>query len=93
MHEFHGNRALTCDFKDLAIRSDALGSDKNLHWRDWSRYSSRQQQKMDLGGVLGSWRLSGDLSPFLPFLHIGQWLHVGKEAAFGLGLYRLDFNS
>jgi len=23
-----------------------------------------------------------------PFLHLGQWLHVGKEATFGLGGYR-----
>jgi hypothetical protein len=91
IHDFHGAGPLPLDFKALAAQADAIGSEKNLKWRDWTRYSSRQQQKMDLGGVVGSWRLTGDLAPFLPFLHLGQWLHVGKEAVFGLGGYRLEW--
>lgn len=90
MCEFHGNGPLALDFKALAVQADALESEKHLRWRDWTRYSSRQRQKMDLGGVIGTWRLSGDLASFLPFLHLGQWLHVGKEATFGLGGYRLE---
>jgi hypothetical protein len=90
IHEFHGSGALPLDFKTLASRAEMLGSEKQLKWRDWTRYSSRQQQKMDLGGVIGSWKLTGELAPFLPFLHLGQWLHVGKEATFGLGRYRLE---
>ena len=90
MHEFHSAGPLPYDFKALATLADTLSSEKNLRWRDWSRYSSRQQQKMDLGGVVGSWSLAGELTPFLPFLHLGQWLHVGKETAFGLGGYRLE---
>jgi hypothetical protein len=90
IHEFHGAGPLWLDFKTLATMADAVGSEKKLKWRDWARYSSRQGQKMDLGGVVGTWRLSGELAPFLPFLHVGQWLHVGKEAAFGLGCYRLE---
>jgi hypothetical protein len=90
IHEFHGPGPLPLDFAALAQRAEAIESDKDLRWRDWQRYSSRQQQKMALGGVVGRWTLSGDLAPFLPFLHLGQWLHVGKEAAFGLGGYRLE---
>jgi hypothetical protein len=45
---------------------------------------------MALGGVVGNWTLTGELAPFLPYLHLGQWLHVGKEATFGLGGYRLQ---
>jgi hypothetical protein len=90
IHEFHGAGALPLDFKALAAQADGLGSEKNLKWRDWTRFSSRQQQKLDLGGVVGTWTLTGDLSPFLPFLHLGQWLHVGKEAVFGLGAYRME---
>lgn len=93
MAEFHGSGALPHDFRALAAHAETLASEKDLRWRDWTRYSSRQQQKMDLGGVVGSWRLSGDIAPHLPFLHIGQWLHVGKEAAFGLGGYRLEIPS
>ncbi len=39
-----------------------------------------------LRGVVGTWKLGGDLAPFL---HLGQWLHVGKEATSGLGGYSL----
>lgn len=88
IHEFHGGRPLALDFTALGAAAEGLKSEKNLCWRDWQRYSSRQQQKMALGGVVGTWTLAGDLAPFLPFLHLGQWLHVGKEATFGLGGYR-----
>jgi hypothetical protein len=90
IHEFHGAGPLPLDFAALTKRAEAIESDKDLHWRDWQRYSSRQQQKMTLGGVVGRWRLFGDLTPFLPFLHLGQWLHVGKEATFGMGGYRIS---
>lgn len=91
--EYHGAGALPLDFKDLAQRAESLGSEKELRWRDWSRYSSRQKQKIDLGGVIGRWRLTGEIAPFMPFLHLGQWLHVGKEATFGLGGYRLEYQA
>ncbi len=90
--EYHGAGTLSLDFKDLAQRAESLGSEKALRWRDWSRYSSRQKQKIDLGGVVGRWHLTGEIAPFMPFLHLGQWLHVGKEATFGLGGYRLEFH-
>lgn len=90
IHEFHGPGPLALDFSGLAARAEGIGSEKSLTWRDWTRYSSRQDKKMALGGVVGTWTLTGDLAPFLPFLHLGQWLHVGKEATFGLGEYRLE---
>ncbi len=88
--EFHGAGRLDLDFSDLARRAEEIESRQSLRWQDWTRYSSRQKQKMDLGGVVGEWTLTGDLAPFAPFLHLGQWLHVGKEATFGLGGYRLE---
>jgi hypothetical protein len=45
---------------------------------------------MTLGGVVGPWRLEGDLGPLLPWLQLGQWLHLGKNATMGLGGYGLD---
>lgn len=61
----------------------------DLRWFDWGRYSQRQQQEMQLGGLLGGVQLQGDLAPFAELLHLGQWLHVGKNATMGLGGYRL----
>ena len=88
--EFHANGPLLDDFSELLTQSTDIRDHKKLVWLDWTRYSSRQQQKMSLGGVIGSWGLEGNLTALAPFLHLGEWLHVGKEAAFGLGRYRLE---
>jgi hypothetical protein len=48
---------------------------------------------MTLGGVLGQWHLHGPteaLAAAWPWLWLGQWLHVGKNATFGLGGYALS---
>lgn len=79
------------DFAQLSAQASAITlRGQDLHWFDWGRFSQHQQQEMKLGGLLGSVHLQGDLSPFAPLLHLGQWLHVGKNASFGLGGYRLD---
>ena len=64
-----------------------------LRWFDWTRYSSRQQQEMTLGGVIGRWQLAADgdtLAQLWPWLWLGQWLHVGKNATMGMGGYTLQ---
>lgn len=78
------------DFATLSAQAAAITlKGEGLRWFDWGRYSQRQQQEMQLGGLLGSVHLQGDLAPFAELLHLGQWLHVGKNATMGLGGYRL----
>ncbi len=60
-----------------------------LRWLEWSRYSSRQQQSMQLGGLIGTLTLPDYPVQLWPWLWLGQWLHIGKNASFGLGQYRL----
>ncbi len=93
MAELHGVGAPGWDFPRLRQLADAIADDKHLEWKDWTRRSARQRQAMTLGGVVGTWTLRGDLAPFLPALHLGQWLHLGKETVFGLGHYRLEHTS
>jgi len=72
--------------------SESLTDTRDLHWFDWTRFSSRQQQEMTLGGVLGRWTLHGGgdaLATLWSWLWLGQWLHVGKNATMGLGAYTL----
>ena len=87
--EFHTGLVLPIDFAGLAKQAEAVRGEKELRWLDWTRYSNRQQQKMSLGGVVGRWRLHGNIAPFMPSLYFGQWLHVGKNATFGMGSYCL----
>ncbi len=87
--EFHGEGPPIRDFAPFLEACAGIRDDKNLSWQDWTRYSSRQRQKMSLGGAVGTWTLKGNIFLFAPYLRLGQWLHVGKEASFGLGQYRL----
>jgi len=85
-----GAAAPQLDFAALSTQAAAINlQGEGLRWFDWGRYSQRQQQEMQLGGLLGSVHLQGDLAPFVQLLHQGQWLHVGKNATMGLGGYRL----
>jgi len=90
LFEFHaGQPGLGAGAGALARHAETLADERDLAWHDWTRYSSRQRQAMTLGGVVGTWTLRGDLAPMLPWLWLGQWLHVGKNATMGMGAYRL----
>jgi hypothetical protein len=79
---------LPFDAQAIVAHAVSLTDDRSaLHWRDDARYSSRQRQETPLGGVLGRWTLRGNLDPLLPWLTLGQWLHIGKNATMGLGGY------
>jgi CRISPR-associated endoribonuclease Cas6 len=88
--EFHAtSEGLAGNATHLAAVADRLDDERCLQWKDWKRFSSRQQQEMTLGGVVGQWKLRGDLTELLPWFWLGQWLHVGKNATMGLGRYSL----
>ena len=87
---FHCGASLDLDFKELIGQAETVQTvQSKLRWHDWTRYSSRQNQKMQLGGLVGSITYAGDLAAFSEFLALGVFLHVGKNATFGLGKYRV----
>lgn len=64
---------------------------REIHWLDWRRYSSRQEQEMTFGGLVGVWQWSfSDVKAWWPYLYSGQWFHIGKNAGFGMGHYKLS---
>jgi len=87
---FHTDQPLETDFAGLMAEARAVDiSGRQLGWHDWTRYSSRQQTQMNMGGLLGSFSLSGDLQHFWPYLWLGQWTHTGKGTSMGLGAYTI----
>ncbi len=92
--EFHAQQTDWGQAVPEAVQdAEKVTDSRDLHWHDWTRYSSRQQQEMTLGGVLGHWTLQGPdatLARLWPWLWLGQWLHVGKNATMGMGGYTLQ---
>jgi len=62
---------------------------QELYWFDIKRFSSRQQTSMSLGGLLGNICYTGNFGHFLPWLILGEALHVGGGTSFGFGKYEL----
>jgi hypothetical protein len=82
------------NYPDLAQKAaDVTIADNRLAWFDWKRYSARQDKKMFMGGLTGEITYTGDLTPFMPLLYMGQTVHAGKNTAFGLGKYSLEIKT
>lgn len=73
----------------LAAADEVEMAQINLEWVDWERYSNRQQTRMKLGGFQGEMTLTGKMEPWLPLLKLGEFVHVGKGATFGLGKFEI----
>lgn len=87
---FHCGEKFQVDFKGLIERAKAVNQIKSdLHWYDWKRYSTRQEEWMSLGGVTGKVSYEGELTEFMPLLKLGEYVHVGKGTSFGLGKYEI----
>lgn len=89
---FHTDAPLETDFAGLTQAAHAIALERaGLRWRDWARFSSRQDALIKMGGLVGEIELDGaGLEPFWPYLWLGQWTHAGKGAVMGLGRYQIS---
>ena len=42
-----------------------------------------------MGGFVGDISFKGDLEKFLPFIALGEYIHLGKGTSFELGKYEI----
>ena len=91
---FHHGFEPKIPYRELVERSESVGvfTIEN-RFMPLSRYSNRQNKKIDIGGIMGSFQLEGNLSPYMPLLMAGEILHAGKGTAFGLGKYKLIYET
>ncbi|GAB5046954.1 CRISPR system precrRNA processing endoribonuclease RAMP protein Cas6 [Thermodesulfovibrio sp. TK110] len=91
LYYFHcGKQPPQLDVKSLIEKAKKVKIlNDNTRWYDWERYSSRQNTRMKLGGVIGEITYEGEIIPFMPFVKAGEILHVGKGTSFGLGKYEI----
>lgn len=84
----HGTGQWNVDEPPLfAAAATVQTTNSKLHTEPWERFSQRQQQTIQMGGVVGEITFGGDIHPFLPLLWAGQYLHLGRGATFGNGQY------
>lgn len=83
---FHHGVQLDLDFRGLIEKAQRVSLvSHQTRWEGWERYSSRQDARMNLGGIVGEAVYEGDWQEFWPMLKMAEQVHVGKGAVFGLG--------
>lgn len=87
---FHCGQPFEADFRGLIDRAAKVQIvQSHTHWQDWSRFSGRQKQQIEMGGLVGQITYAGDLQEYLPLLALGELIHVGKGTVFGNGQYQI----
>ncbi len=91
LHYFHCcMKEPSWDHRQIISEAEKVTIERDqLEWYDWERYSSRQDVRMKMGGLIGEIKYKGNIKPFKPILEAGEILHVGKNTSFGLGKYVL----
>ncbi len=56
-----------------------------IDWVERFRTSSKTRQRHELSGFVGKATYEGELKEFLPWLAIGELVHIGKHTAWGNG--------
>jgi len=84
-------RPIDADFKGLAERAAKVKTKTSgLRWIEIRRKSRTQGVMHDQSGFVGSITFEGDLREFLPLILAGEYVHVGEDAVFGNGWYRVE---
>ena len=91
LSEIHCGEKWDLDWKGIISRAKkgVRTVHSGLRWHDWERYSNRQEKRLKMGGFMGDITFEGELAEFLPFLRLGEYLHVGKGTVYGLGEYEI----
>jgi CRISPR/Cas system endoribonuclease Cas6 (RAMP superfamily) len=87
---FFGDAPLELDFRGLGQRAEKVRTvSARIDWVERYRTSSKTRQRHELSGFVGEATYEGQLEEFLPWLALGELLHVGKHAAWGNGWIEL----
>lgn len=86
---FHCGEDLDVDAPALIEAARSVKHQFRFRWVRIARRSGRTGHAVPMDGFIGKVRFEGELGPFLPFILLGEYLHIGHHTAFGHGQYRL----
>ncbi len=90
---FFGDGAVEADFRGLGERAETIRTvSVHTDWVERFRTSSKTRQRHELSGFVGDATYEGELEEFLPWLALGELIHVGKHTAWGNGRYELSYD-
>ncbi|MXV82610.1 CRISPR system precrRNA processing endoribonuclease RAMP protein Cas6 [Candidatus Poribacteria bacterium] len=91
LNYFHCGEDLDTDIDahGLIAAAQSVRHTSRLQWLQRGRYSHRAKAVVPMSGFMGTIRFEGDVTPFLPFIFLGEHLHIGHHTAFGYGQYRV----
>lgn len=91
LESHYGRGEPEIDYRELIARAEQVSViASTLRWHDWERYSNRQQEAMNFGGLVGKVSFSSVPGVFLPLLSYAEQVNLGKQTSFGLGRFVLD---
>jgi hypothetical protein len=91
LFNFYGDGEPDLDYRGMVRKAKEIQTaDSNLTWFDWRRYSSRQDQAMLMGGMVGSVTYHGALSEYISLIELCTEVHLGKQTSFGLGKIKAE---
>ena len=85
----HSPLSTAIDQHGLLALAEKIESSGRAFDAGYLRRSSKDNGKPDLFGSMGEIFFAGDLEPFLPFIKLGEFLHIGKAPTLGLGKYTI----
>ena len=90
LNYFHCGASFETDVRPLLDSGrDVKNLRSKIFWKDWTRYSTRQETLMEFGGFIGWAEYPPLPDELLQALAWGEILHLGKASAFGLGKYNI----
>jgi hypothetical protein len=93
LERYYGTSDLTFTREDkdevLQLAERIVCKEDQTQWLELKSYSNRQKRTTPISGLVGEATFSGDLVPLLPYLVIGELIHVGKDTVKGNGSYYL----
>jgi len=85
---FHCGARWETDYRALiANAGGGRATHTDLRWVAWERWSSRQQQRIPMSGLVGTVCYTGEIADYRTLLVIGSLIHAGKNTAFGNGQF------